>query len=155
MVALFAAGALTGAALYGWVGHRLPRRPTFVICFLLAGAPPYLAMALGLPVPVLLVVFALGGLAAGSINPLISTVMFELIPRSMRARVLGALTTGVSIGMPVGSFVGGVAIVQIGLVATCLIAASIYAVATLTPLIGRSWRALDAPARQLDRPVPR
>ncbi|GAB3605289.1 MFS transporter [Conyzicola nivalis] len=153
MVAIFAAGALTGAALYGWFGHRLPRRPTFVVCFLLAGAPPYLAMASGLAIPALLVVFALAGLAAGSINPLISTVMFELIPRTMRARVLGALTTGVSVGMPLGSFVGGVAIAQVGLIATCLIAASVYAFATLTPLLGRSWRTLDSPVRRPDRAV--
>lgn len=142
MVALFAAGALTGSALYGWVGHRLPRRPTLVVCFLLAGAPPYLAMALGVPVPALLAVVGIGGLAAGSINPLISTLLFELVPRAMRARVLGALTTGVSLGMPLGSFAGGAAIAQWGFAATALVAAAVYLAASLAPLVGRSWRTL-------------
>lgn len=39
LVAFFAGGALTGAALYGAIGHRLPRRATFVVCFVLAGLP--------------------------------------------------------------------------------------------------------------------
>jgi MFS family permease len=143
MVALFAAGALSGAALYGLVGHRLPDRPTLVVCFLLAGAPPYIAMALGFTATPLLVTVALAGLAAGSINPLISTLVFELTPRALRARVLGALTTGVSLGMPLGSLVGGVAIAQWGLAATAAVAAAVYATASLAPLAGRGWRALD------------
>jgi MFS family permease len=146
MVAIFAFGALAGASLFGWFGHRLPRRGTLVVCFLLAGAPPYLAMAAGLPVPVVFAVFGLAGLAAGSINPMLSTVLFERIPRGMRARVLGALTTGVSAGMPVGSFLGGLAVSQAGLAPTLLVIGGCYAAVTLSPLVGKSWRALDAAA---------
>jgi MFS family permease len=143
MVAFFAFGALGGASLFGWFGHRLPRRGTLVICFLLAGAPPYFAMAADLPLPILLTVLALAGLSAGSINPLLSTVLYEQIPREMRARVLGALTTGVSAGMPIGAFFGGLAVSAAGLVPTLLVVGSVYALVTLAPLVGRSWRALD------------
>jgi predicted MFS family arabinose efflux permease len=101
-------------------------------------------MAAGLPVPVVFAVFGLAGLAAGSINPLLSTVLFERIPRGMRARVLGTLTTGVSAGMPVGSFLGGLAVSQAGLAPTLLVIGGCYAAVTLSPLVGRSWRALDA-----------
>lgn len=146
MVALFSFGALAGAALFGWAGHRLPRRGTLVVCFLLAGAPPYLAMAAGGPAWVTFLVLALAGLSAGSINPLLSTVLYERIPRALRARVFGALTAGVSAGMPVGAFLGGLALSQAGLVPTLLVVAAAYAVVTLAPLVGRSWRALDAPA---------
>lgn len=147
MVALFSFGALAGAALFGWVGHRLPRRGTLVVCFLLAGAPPYLAMAAGGPAWVTFLVLALAGLSAGSINPLLSTVLYERIPRALRARVFGALTAGVSAGMPVGAFLGGLALSQAGLVPTLLGVGAAYAVVTLAPLVGRSWRALDVPAR--------
>ena len=48
MVGCFAAGALAGSALFGVVGHRFSGRVMFATCFVLAGAPPYLAMAAGL-----------------------------------------------------------------------------------------------------------
>ncbi|MEO6505795.1 MAG: MFS transporter [Terrimesophilobacter sp.] len=147
MVACFAFGALAGAGLFGWFGHRLPKRATLVVCFVLAGPPTYIAMALDLPVPALLSVFILAGLSAGSINPLLDAVLYEKIPRGMRARVLGALTTGVTAGMPLGSLLGGVAVEQAGLLPTLVVVAGAYAVVTLAPLVGRSWRELDARPR--------
>jgi MFS family permease len=142
MVAVFAGGAFLGAASFGWVGRHLPRRALFVTCFVLAGPSTYFAMAIQLPVPALITVFAIAGLAAGSINPLISTLLYEEIPRELRARVLGALTTGVSLGMPLGSLLGGVAVATWGIGPTVLATGIAYLVVTLTPLIGRSWRGL-------------
>lgn len=139
MVAAFAGGALLGALAFAAVGRRLPRRALFVTCFAIAGPSTYAAMALDLPVPVLIGVFALSGLAAGSINPLISTMFFELIPRELRARVLGLVTTGVTLGMPLGSLLGGAAIAQFGLQPVIISIGIAYLVVTLSPLLGRSW----------------
>jgi MFS family permease len=144
MVACFAFGALSGAGLFGWFGHKLPRRATLVVCFVLCGPPPYLAMALDLPVPVLLAVFAFSGLLAGSINPLLDTVLYEQLPRAMRARVLGALTTGVTAGMPLGALLGGAAVEAFDLVPVLLFIAIAYGLVTLAPLVGKSWRGLDS-----------
>ena len=143
MVAVFSLGALTGAALFTWLGQRLPRRPVLVVSFLLAGAPPYLAMAAAVPVPVLLGVLALAGLAAGSINPLITTVLYERVPRALRARVLGAMTTGVSLGLPLGALGAGIAVSAAGLVPVLLVVGAVYALVTLAPLTGGSWRNLE------------
>lgn len=143
MVAVFSGGALAGAGLFTWLGQRWPRRPVLVISFLLAGAPPYLAMAAGVPVPVLLAVLAVAGLAAGSINPLITTVLYERVPRELRARVLGAMTTGVSLGLPLGSLGAGVAVTAAGLVPVLLSVGAVYALVTLAPLTGGSWRNLE------------
>ena len=144
MVACFAFGALSGAGLFGWFGHRLPRRATLVVCFVLAGPPPYVAMALDLPVPALLTVFVLAGLSAGSINPLLDALLYEKIPRNMRARVLGALTTGVTAGMPIGSVLGALVVSQAGLLPALVSVAVIYGLVTLAPLVGGSWRGLEA-----------
>ncbi|MBF0673278.1 MAG: MFS transporter [Salinibacterium sp.] len=144
MIAFFAGGALTGSALFAWFGHRLPRRAMLVACFVLAGPPPYLAIALDLPLPAVLLVFALSGLAAGSINPLVYTVLYEQVPRAMRARVFGALTTGATAAMPLGSLLAGVAVDGLGFLASVLGIAAIYTAATLAPLVGRSWRGLNA-----------
>ena len=142
MVACFAFGALSGASLFGWFGHRLPRRATMVICFVLAGSPPYIAMALDLPIASLLAVFALAGLAAGSINPLLDALLYEKIPRNMRARVLGALTTGVTAGMPIGSILGALVVSAYGLLPALVSVAVVYGLVTLAPLVGKSWKSM-------------
>ncbi|WP_256041491.1 MFS transporter [Cryobacterium sp. SO1] len=151
MVAVFSGGALAGAGLFTWLGQRWPRRPVLVISFLLAGAPPYLAMAAAVPVPVLLAVLAVAGLAAGSINPLITTVLYERVPRQLRARVLGAMTTGVSLGLPLGSLGAGVAVTAAGLAPVLLAVGAVYALVTLAPLMGGSWRNLEPGSLDLSR----
>lgn len=151
MVAVFSGGALAGAGLFTWLGQRWPRRPVLVVSFLLAGAPPYLAMAAGVPVPVLLSVLAVAGLAAGSINPLITTVLYERVPRQLRARVLGAMTTGVSLGLPLGSLGAGLAVTAAGLVPVLLAVGVVYALVTLAPLTGGSWRNLEPGSLDLSR----
>lgn len=147
MVSCFAGGALLGAVVFAAVGHRASGRGLFVLFFVLAGVPPYLAMAFDVPLPVLLGVLAFSGLAAGGINPMLSTALFGLIPEPMRARVFGSMSAGVSAAMPIGAFLGGASIAAFGLGPTLLGAAVVYAVATLTPLFGRSWRGLGAAGR--------
>ncbi len=140
MLACFAGGALSGAALFGVIGHRLPRRPLFIIAFLLAGVPPYLTLALGAPLPVVLVVLTLSGFAAGPLNPLIDTALFGLIPSAMRARVFGAISTGVAAGMPLGSLLAGAGVEALGLTLILFLAAVIYLAAILGTSFGRRWQ---------------
>jgi predicted MFS family arabinose efflux permease len=147
MIGCFAGGALAGSVLFALWGHRLAGRALFVSSFFCAGVPPYVAMLLGVPVPVLLVVFGLSGLAAGAVNPMLSTAMYGLTPEVMRARIFGASTAGVAAAMPIGSFVAGVAVAGVGLGPTLFGCAILYAVLTLLPLVGDRWVGLDA-ARQ-------
>lgn len=140
MLACFAGGALSGAALFSAIGHRIPARPLFIVAFVLAGVPPYLTLALGAPLPVVFVVLALSGLAAGPINPLIDTALFGLIPSAMRARVFGAISTGVAAGMPLGSLLAGVGVEALGLTVTLFLAAGTYAAAILGTSFGRRWK---------------
>lgn len=142
MVGCFAAGALTGSVLFGAFGHRFSGRVMFAVCFLIAGTVPYLTMALGAPAPVLLPVLALSGLAAGAINPMISTAMYGLIPDGMRARVFGVTTAGVAATMPLGAFLGGLAAEQVGLVPTLLVCAGLYLVLASSPLYLRAFKEL-------------
>lgn len=144
MVGCFAGGALAGSTLFAVWGHRLAGRALFVFSFFCAGVPPYVAMFLDVPVPVLLLVFGLSGLAAGAINPMLSTAMYGLTPERMRARVFGVTTAGVAAAMPLGSFVAGLAIAGIGFGPTVLACAILYAVLTLLPLWGKRWEGLDA-----------
>ncbi len=144
MVGCFAAGALTGSALFGAFGHRYSGRLMFATCFVLAGAPPYLAMALGTPLPVLLPVLACSGLAAGALNPMMATVMYGEVPDGMRARVFGATTAGVAASMPLGALLGGLAVEQLGLVPTLAACGALYLVLGASPLVIRSFAGLSA-----------
>lgn len=139
MLALFAGGALTGAAAFGVIGHRLPRRSLFVILFLLAGIPPYLTLALDAPLPVVFTVLALSGFAAGPLNPLIDTALFGLVPVPLRARVFGGISTGVAAAMPLGSLLAGIGVERLGLTGSLYIAAVVYLVAILGTAFGRRW----------------
>jgi MFS family permease len=144
MIGCFGAGALAGSALFALWGHRLAGRTLFVWSFFFAGVPPYVAMFLDLPVPVVLGVLVLSGLSAGAINPMLSTAMYALTPVPMRARVFGAMTAGVAAAMPLGSFLAGLAIAWVGFGPTVLFCAVFYAVLTLLPLVGSRWEGLDA-----------
>jgi MFS family permease len=139
-------GALVGSLLFGTVGHRLPRRMAFVIAFALAGAPPYFALAAGLPLPALLIVTGLAGLAAGAINPIIGTIKLERVPTRMRARVFGLIQAGCWAAMPLGALLAGVSVDRLGLTATAVGVGAAYLLVTLTPLLGGPWRQMDRPA---------
>lgn len=140
LLATFAAGALTGAAVFGAIGHRLPRHGLLVLLFLLAGVPPYLTLAFDAPLPVVFTVITLSGFAAGPLNPLIDTALFGLIPVPMRARVFGAISTGVAAAMPLGSLLAGLGVDRLGLTATLFLAAGVYLVAILSTAFGRRWQ---------------
>lgn len=144
MVGCFAAGALVGSALFGAFGHRWSSRLMFATCFVLAGTPPYLAMAFGAPVPMLLPVLAFSGLAAGALNPMMATAMYGQVPDGMRARVFGATTAGVAASMPLGALLGGLAVEQLGLAPTLAACGLLYLVLGASPLVIRAFSGLSA-----------
>ena len=140
MVACFAGGALVGAALYGIVGDRVPRRVLFVVLFVVAGLLPYATLAFAPPFPVVLSALAVSGLAAGPLNPLIDSALLRLIPPAIRARVLGALAAGVMAAMPLGSLLAGVAVAGMGLTAALALTACLYLIVILVTAFGRRWQ---------------
>ncbi|ONI89887.1 hypothetical protein ALI144C_04140 [Actinosynnema sp. ALI-1.44] len=153
LMGVFGLGAAAGSVVYGWWGSRWGRWTTFAVCALLAGAPRFLLLWMEPSVPLLLFGFFVCGLAAGSLNPVLVTVELMRIPPHLRARVLGAGEAGVLAMMPVGALVAGVMLDAIGLGATLLTFAAVYALTTLSPVAFRVWRQMDdhripAPARQ-------
>jgi MFS family permease len=137
--------ALAGALVYGAIGHRLPRRMTFVCCFALSPVV-YLAMATLPSLPVALTVLAVGGLVGGPINPLLNTVMFELVPTELRGRVFGAVRAGAWAAIPLGTLVGGVVVDAIGVAATFLAIGVCYVLVTAYGFFNPAFRELDRKA---------
>ena len=108
MLAGFGGRALVGAALYGVVGHRLPRRATLIVCLGVFG-PPLLALTVQPPLPVAVAALAVCGLANGPINPIIFTFVQERTPATMLGRALGALIGLAMAAAPLGMVVAGFA----------------------------------------------
>ncbi|SMG24125.1 MFS transporter [Agreia pratensis] len=143
LVAVMGGCALLGNVGFGFVAHRVGRRVTLVVCFALAGGPSSAAFALGAPLPVLVAATALGGLAAGAINPILGAVQLERVPQHMRGRVFGLVNAGAWAGVPFGALLGGIAADTIGVNWAFGIIAIAYTLVTLTPLLGGSWRQME------------
>src|SRR5918992_233731 len=134
--------ALAGALAYGAVGHRVPRRLTFVCCFAVAPLT-YLGMATLPSLELALVVLLVTGIASGPINPLMNTVMFELVPAELRGRVFGAVRAAAWAAIPLGALVGGLVVDAIGIAATFLSIGVCYALVTAYGFFNPAFRALD------------
>lgn len=143
IVAVMGGCALLGNITFGFVAHRMPRRLTFTICFLIAGGPSSAAFALAAPLPVLLAVVAVSGLAAGALNPILGAVQLERVPAPLRGRVFGLLNAGTWAGVPLGALMGGILADGVGLLVAFGLIAVVYTLATLSPLAGGSWHLMD------------
>ncbi len=139
-------GAVIGALIYGAVGHRFPRRPVFVISFIFLSLPSLLLIALP-PLPIVLLIQGLSGIAAGPLNPILATVRFERVPASMRGRVFGMVTAGAYSAMPLGVLIAGFMLESVGLRATLLSVGICYVLATATLIVNPAIREMDEASR--------
>jgi len=144
MAAADGGGALVGAVLFSVVGPRLPRRATFIGAFVLVGLP-FWALAALPPLPVALLALFVTGLAAGPINPIIYTVAYERIPEAARGRVLGTLTAGAFVAIPLGALLAGYALQGLGIRVTVAGVAACYLVVTLSLLVNSAIREMRPP----------
>ena len=142
LVGVLGGAALAGALLCSAVGHRLPRRGTFLLCF--AVVPfGYLGLALLPPLPIALVVLAVAGFAAGPINPLLFTVMTEVVPLELRGRVFGAVRGGAWAAIPLGILLGGVLVAAAGVAATFLVMGVLLAVTVAYGFFNPAFREME------------
>jgi MFS family permease len=127
------------ALLASAIGDKIPRKLVFTLAFLICGAPRFVLLAFDAPVWSVMLVYALGGVGAGFINPVLGALFLERIPRPMLGRVSSLSNAIAWTGVPLGGVVAGAAIAGIGLVPALLAAGCVYFVATTAPvLIGRT-----------------
>lgn len=147
LVAASGCGAVVGTFGYSPASARwlTSHRWTLLGCFLVIGA---LRLSLaGMPGVVLSIVISfLLGLAAGPLNPALSTVMMEKVPAAVFGRVF-ALTSAVGMSAaPIGILVAGWSIDGIGLRGTLLCFGVTYIVLVLVSLRSRALRDMDVPS---------
>ena len=141
-----AVGLVAGNVLYTWLGPRLPRRRVFLWAFLIGGCPHLFVLALPVSLPVVMVVVAAGGFAAGALNPIIGAVDYELVPAELRARVLSAINAIAWAGIPLGGLLGGWSAGTLGITTTLVAGGVIALLVTLVPFVFPSWKGLDRSA---------
>ncbi|MEU9761133.1 MFS transporter [Streptomyces sp. NPDC047987] len=146
LTALFGAGGLTGALLYGAFGHRFSRWAVFTVCVVLCGAPRYAVAALTGTTAPLAVTMVLSGIAGGVLNPVLTTVIYGSVPDELRSRVSGVLTAGGELAMPLGGLAAGLMVEGAGARGALLAMGGVYLLATLSPLVFPVWRTMDEAA---------
>jgi MFS family permease len=142
MLGVLGGTALAGALLYSAIGHRLPRRRTFLFCFAFVPVG-YLALATTPSLPAALVALAVAGFAAGPINPLLFTVQTEIVPSHLRGRVFGAVRAGAWAAIPLGILLGSAAVAVAGVAATFLAMGVLLAAVVGYGYLNPAFREMD------------
>ena len=147
LFAVMSGASVLGALAAARWGETLPRFRTYVIAFLVAGAPRYVVMALESPVWAVFAVTAVAGFAAGFLNPILGAVILERIPAPLLGRV-SSLNTAICWSlMPLGGILGGLAVAGLGVSPALLVAGAVYLATTMAPTRVPSFRRMDrAPA---------
>jgi len=150
MSSSLAVGALGGNALFGAIGHRLPRRTLFGIGFLVVPAN-FAVLAFEPRFVVAVVSLGLVGLGLSLTNLLEYTIYFERIPESMRASALGIIGAIGSGPVPVGRLLAGFALAVYGLGVTLGGFALLFAPVPIFMLVAPVFRNLRSP--RIDLPT--
>jgi MFS family permease len=143
MFAAFSGASIAGAMLAAVIGERLPRLAVYTVAFLLAGFPRFLVFAVDSPLVLIFATLAIGGFASGFLNPILSAVLFERIPKPLTGRVTSLNAALCWALLPFGGLVGGVLIDALGLSAALFLTGLAYLIATLAPLAHQGFRGFE------------
>lgn len=142
LIAVGGGGAFVGAIIFGAINARLPRKALFIGGFIITSSR-YLLLAF-VHVPWIIVGSSfISGLAAGPINPVISTIVFERIPESIRGRVLGTLGGVAFVAMPLGALLGTFSVAHFGVVSTLIGLGACYLLFSLSMLFNPALSEMD------------
>ncbi|MGY1831169.1 MFS transporter [Geodermatophilus sp. SYSU D01180] len=136
-------GALIGAAVFGAIGHRMPRRLTFLVAGAGGVVLLYGGLALTPPFALMLALALLGAVVAGPIVPLIFSVVQTVTPADVYGRVFGALQSLSASLAPIVIAIVGFVIEGAGLVPTIVALGVVYLTVTLGMLLNPALRRLD------------
>lgn len=144
LISAIGAGSVAGAALFGAVGHRLPRRLIYLTAWVMV-AVPQLGMAQLPPLPYMIGLSALLGFSSGPLNPIIETLLQERVPLEMRGRVFGMTRALAWMAMPLGPMIAGFVVEAVGIRYTYTALAIAYVILSLTQFLNRALGEMDLP----------
>jgi MFS family permease len=139
----FAAGALIGALAYSAMAERWPRWPVFTLGFIIVGMPRFAVVALTSSPAPLIAIMAIEGLACGPLNPITTSITYELTPEHMRGRAIGTMTATALVATPFGALAAGTLIDSLGLPAATAMFGGVYLLLTLVPVAFPLYRQMS------------
>jgi predicted MFS family arabinose efflux permease len=142
VVAAFGRGAMASTLLFRAVGHRLPRRPTFILTYVL-GSLPFRMFATPPALQVIAGAAAFAGVASGPLNPILGTVIQKRVPPELLGRVYGVLPVGAYCAIPAGIIGAGTLAEKIGIQALLVGMAGAYLLVSLSLLVNPSLRWME------------
>lgn len=143
LFAVMSGASVVGALVAARWGETLPRYRTYVVAFLVCGAPRFVVMALESPLWAVFAVTAVAGVASGFLNPILGAVVLERIPAHLLGRVTSLETALCFSLMPLGGILGGLAAAGLGISPALLVAGATYLLATMAPTRVPSFRGMD------------
>src|SRR5262245_26951775 len=145
MVASYGAGGLLGAAGFGMLGSRVPRRRLYIGVFVVWPCT-YAAITLVPFLPFTLAMLLTLGAAAGSLVPLQATIRQERSPARLLPRVVGLSTASIPVAAPIGVLITGFLLDGLGLHQTLLLMTAGAAIIGATVLTSKATHAFDTKA---------
>jgi MFS family permease len=142
LTAALGGAAFVGTVIFGAIGHRLPRRLTFGVCFILLSVR-FWVMVLVPPLSIIIAGNIISGVASGPLNPIMYTLEQERVPSEMRARVFGTMTAGSFLGMPIGVILSGYLVQFVGLQLSLFIIGACYLLTTASLLVNPALRKME------------
>ncbi len=146
MVGSYGAGGLLGAAGYGLLGARVPRRRLYAGVFVVVPCT-FAAIALVQHLPILLAALLTLGAAAGSLVPLQATIRQERTPARLLPRIVGLSTATIPVAAPIGVLGAGLLIDGLGIHWTLLLMTGCAALLGAAVLANSGVRCIDAPGQ--------
>lgn len=143
LAAAMGGAAIGSSLLAAAIGHRMPRRLTYFVGFVIAGLPRFVVLALDIPLSLTVAVFLISGFGAGFLNPILGAVIFERIPHGLVGRVTSMGSSLAWAGIPFGGLLGGGLISAAGLVPAFVICGLAYFCVTMLPGLQREWKQLN------------
>lgn len=130
-------GSLTGALIYGALGHRVRQYRRQILITGFCSQPIWFAAFLWSDsLPVLLIAIFLMGFSAGPANPMAVTVRFEHIPKELHGRVFATFSAITATITPLGIGASGVIIERFGVQAGIAVVVVAYiAFALVLPFV--------------------
>jgi MFS family permease len=145
--AVYGAGELTGALLYGSYGQRFRRRSLWLVSYAVSSLMIWVVLATT-QLWALLVIFLIGGLLIGPTNPLLVTVRLERIPATMRGRVFGTFSAIAMAAAPIGFAITGAAVDWSSLQTTLLGVAVLYTALSIAMFFVPAFHNMEAVAQE-------
>jgi MFS family permease len=143
MMAALAGGSIAGGIVYGVIGHRLPRRLTYLVGFSVRAATFWVFVTLP-SLWVIVLAIVVNAVMLEPSNPLTMTILQERVPDGIRGRVFGTLTALGVAAMPLGMVVYGFLLSSLGLHATLWVLAIVNLALPALILLAPAFRLMDA-----------